>query len=686
MKNNQKIAVAFVIVITLQVCCILANATNYLVSTKTDLVNKMTAAMPGDTISVANGTYNFDLIGFVNTNGSASLAPIVLKAQTPGGVIFNGTTKFAFQITNMVLTGFVFKNGSAASSSVIKVGKGSTLPSYYCRITNNVIDNYNSDTALLQKNAWIELDGDHHRVDHNTFINKSNGTATIIVIYTPVTYPAKAVSTFNRIDSNYFKGRSYMGANEGETIRVGDAASARSDGYNIVEYNLVEDVTTSGELEIFSNKSHRNTYRYNTIRNSNGGICLRFGRYCNVYGNFILNDNATRQTAGIRIIDKGHKVFNNYLEGINGASLSSDQKRASLCIYNGNFSDSTLGSGEYFAADSCMVAFNTILNAVDGAGVVLGCVHGGTIQPKGITLANNLVKMSSGNAAYMNAANTTLTQFSEGNIYDAGSLGITSSGWQNNTLNFGTRTNGILTAPSLVQDAAINTNNYSLLLNGMDGQGQTRSSIYDVGFDELNATGSVVIKPLSSSEVGALFYLSSLPVQLLNFNITKNNTGIVLSWQVAQEINMKQYEIEQSNDGVNFSRVASIAAKGLSNTTYEYQYNQLLQPNNYFRIKMVNSDGSFQYSPIRSLKAKEIPTIKYYPNPAQNVITIELNDIADAQQQIVLMNALGNEIKRIKVTSIATNIDISKLTAGMYYLQLLNHDKIISNHPFIIAK
>ena len=662
-------------------------AANYTVSTKTDLVNRMTAALPGDTITVANGTYNFDLISFVNTNGSTSLAPIVLKAQTPGSVVFNGTTKFAFQITNMVLTGFIFKNGNAGVSSVIKVGKGSTLPSYYCRITNNVIDNYNSDTAALQKNAWIELDGDHHRVDHNTFVNKSNGTATIIVIYTPVTYPAKAVSTYNRIDSNYFKGRSYMGANEGETIRVGDAASARSDGYNMVEYNLVEDVTTSGELEIFSNKSHRNTYRYNTIRNSNGGICLRFGRYCDVYGNFILNDNPTRQVAGIRIIDKGHKVFNNYIEGVNGASLSSDQKRASICIYNGNFSDSTVGSGEYFAADSCTVAFNTIVNAVDGAGVVLGCVHGGTIQPTGVKLANNLLRMSSGNAIYMNAANTSLTQSSEGNIYDASSLGIATTGWQNNTIGFGTRTNGVLVPPSLVQDAAINTTNYVSLLGASDGQGQSRSSIYDVGFDELNGTGTIAIQPLLPTQVGATFYLSSLPVHLVNFSLQKKTNGIQLLWNVTDETNMQLYEVEYCTDGNNFTRLASIAAQGSATATYSYLHGITISSSLYYRIKMLNNDGSYAYSPIRYFNNKEALSIRLFPNPASAFLMVESNMVS-TKASLKVINSAGAVVTAINGIDFSSSntmrVDISTLKAGLYYVECITKE---AKHtfPFIIA-
>ena len=489
------------------------------------------------------------------------------------------------------------------------------------------------------------------------------------------------------IDSNYFKGRSFMGTNEGETIRVGDAASARTDGYNIVEYNLVEDVITASELEIFSNKSHRNTYRYNTIKNSNGGICLRFGRYCDVYGNFILNDNPARQVAGIRVIDKGHKVFNNYIEGVNGASLSSDQKRASICIYNGNFSDSALGSGEYFAADSSTIAFNTIVNAESGAGVVLGCVHGGTMQPKGLKLSNNLVKMATGNGIYMNSANTSLTQSSEGNIYDTSSLDVTTTGWQSNTLNFGTRTNGILTAPILVQDAAINTSSYVSLLSAVDGQGQTRSATYDVGFDELNGIGTIVIQPLLPTQVGALFYLTSLPVHLIDFSLQKKSNAIQLLWNVTDEINMKQYEVEYSNDGTNFIKLVSIIAQAKATATYTYLHGISVSSKMYYRIKMVNTDGSFVYSPIRFFNNKEEVTIKLFPNPANSVLIVESN-MSSTKANLKIINSVGIVVATINAidfsSSNRTSINISHLKPGLYHVECTTIDAKHS-FPFIIA-
>lgn len=523
-----------------------ANATVYPVSTKADLQNRMTNAMPGDTVVVANGTYNFDLILFTNNNGSATSAPIVLKAQTPSGVVFTGTTRLNFKGTGIVIDGFKFANGNAGNNAVIRFGTSSTNVSHYSRITNITIDNYNSDTAV--ENDWVGIYGTNNRVDHCTFINKFNARATVVVWYSSTTYPNPAASTYHRIDSNYFKGRGYLGENGGETIRVGDSNSSRTNGFNIIESNLFEDCRQT-EPEIISNKSDFNTYRYNTFRNSIGGLTLRHGRYCDVYGNFfVVSDATVTETYGIRAIDKGHRIFNNYIEAVNGNSGGgTSQLRAPINLYNGASTDTTLASAAsgYFAADSCIVAFNTIVNARGGGGIILGGTGGGTIQPKGIVLANNLVKMANGTALYKNPANTSLTYSSVGNMYDAPSgLGDgTATGWQNIQLTFGARENGILKAPSVVQDAANNSVDYNLLLSSLDVQGKNRAGAFDVGADELNGAGPVIRMPLLPSQVGA-------------------NTGVVTSVRnnIPQE-NFKLYP----NPGT--SKITIELKQNLSNTS-----------------------------------------------------------------------------------------------------------------------
>jgi len=666
-------------------------ATVYTVNNKTDLQNRMASAVPGDTVIVTNGTYDFGAISFTNNNGSSSAAPIVLKAETISGVVFTGSTRIQFKGNGIEINGFKFANGNAGTSAVIRFGTSSTSVSNYCRITNITIDNYNTPDSVTE-NEWVGIYGIYNRVDHCTFINKFNARATIVVWYSTTTYPNPAVSTYHRIDSNYFKQRSYMGSNGGETIRVGDSNSSRTNGFNTIEYNLFEDLTQT-EPEIISNKSNFNVYRYNTFRNSKGGLTLRHGRYCSVYGNFFLvTDNTVTNAYGIRAIDRGHKIYNNYIEAVNGnASGGTGQLRAPINLFNGLSTDTTDASAAsgYFPADSCIVAFNTIVNAKGGGGIVLGGTDGGTIQPKGIVLANNLVKMATGSALYKNPANTSLTFSSEGNIYDApAGLGVTTTGWQNAALSFGARDNGILVAPaSVVQDAAVNSSDYASLLAALDAQGQTRNNIYDVGCDELNGTGPIVNRPLTSADVGAGTG-TTLPVTLIDFIAKPLNETVMLSWSVSNEVNFKNYEVEVSSNGKDFVTIGTINAINNS-SIHNYTFHHLTPSigKNYYLLKMVNKDGSYTYSSIRVITISKDNAISIYPNPAASFINI--NNPTNKIAEINLVDASGRVCKKINTTSIDGNIyrmDIHGFTNGIYILQVRDASNNLHYKTFTIAK
>jgi len=682
-----------------------SNATNYTVSDKSTLQTRMNAAVPGDTIIVANGTYNnWGQINFTNNNGTSTSAWIVLKAQSFRGVTFTGTTYLQFAGKHILITGFRFANGSTGGSTdVIQFRNSSSVAASYCRLNNIIIDAFNSDSTGSAAgispdidNKWVSLFGTNNRVDHCTFINKFNAGATVVVWYDNTTYVTPATSTFHRIDSNYFKGRGYQGENGGESMRLGTSTTSRTNGYNTVEYNLFEDCRQV-EPEIISNKSDFNTYRYNTFKNSFGGMTMRHGRYCTIYGNFfIVNDAAATRSYGVRLIDKGHKVFNNYFEGLLGNKNSLTALRCPIITYNGlastnDTTDASKAAG-YFPADSSIIAFNTIVNCSGGAGIVLGFTDAGdnTFQPKGIVVANNLIKMTTGQAAYNDPSNTLLTYSAEGNMYNApNGLGLASStGFASNTLTFGSRANGILTPPSIVQDAATNTSNYTLLLNGLDAQGQTRSATYDIGADETNGTGTVLAYPLDSNLVGAGKPQSVVPVYLISFKALLVNKTAILSWEVANEINFKQYNLEYSNDAINFQVVATLSAKGANASTasYNYQHGNLIEGKYYYRLKMIDKDGSYNYSPVRLVTVGKTLSVNVYPNPAQHFLTVDLNGTLNPQTEIILFDATGREVKKVKATSNSVNISLDKMVAGMYHLSIIEQGNNIFYYPLMIAK
>ena len=693
------------VLLGLFVCLLISaslHAVNYTVSTKATLESRMNAARQGDTIIVANGTYNWGQINFTNTNNGPTSNWIVLKAQTNNNVIFTGSTYLQFAGTRILVTGFRFASGSVGSTSVIQFRNSASVAANYCRVNNITIDNYNSDSSANADpanpgigidNKWVSLYGANNRLDHCTFINKSNAGATVVVWYDGINgvYPGQSTSTYHRIDSNYFNGRSYLAGNGGESIRVGTGAVSRSFGYNIVEYNLFENMIQT-EPEIISNKTCFNTYRYNTFKNCRGGLTLRTARYCTVYGNFFIVDNpAVINSYGIRIIDKGHRVFNNYIEGVNGNTGSLTSLRCPIILYNGQYpTNDTLNpvnSGGYWSADSTVVAFNTIVNCKGGAGITIAHTDNNTLpyQPLGVVIANNLIKMSSGQAAYKDPLSTTATYFAEGNKYDApaGLGNIAASGFTAATLNFPTRQNGVLAPPALVQDAAVNTNNYAGLLNATDAQGQTRTGVYDIGADEINATGAVLTYPLDATLVGAGTppYII-LPLHLISFNVSYLHNETLLQWQVENEINFKQYELEYSVDGINFKTIAIIEAK--NKAAYDHKYLHTIAQNEYYRIKLIDKDGSYAYSKIVSLNTGRKLSISVYPNPAKEFIMVDLNGMIPQETAIILYNASGQAVKKIPAAKNANKIAIQHLSKGLYHLQITQKNRDTGFYPFII--
>ena len=99
----------------------IAKATKTMVSTLSSLTTTYTNAQPGDTIVVANGTYDWGEINLLNNNSTSTSSWIVVKAQSIAGVIFTGSTYIKFSGTRIRIDGFKFDERIAFSSFSIGV-------------------------------------------------------------------------------------------------------------------------------------------------------------------------------------------------------------------------------------------------------------------------------------------------------------------------------------------------------------------------------------------------------------------------------------------------------------------------------------------------------------------------------------------------------------------------------------
>ncbi len=704
---------------TLLLCLpVMMFANNITVSTKTDLINKVAAAKPGDTITVANGSYNWGQISLNNNSGKAASAWIVVQAQTLNGVVFSGGTFLQFGGYRIMVTGFKFANGNSGSDDVIqfRAGSGGNSPyAFYCRLNNITIDNYNSDTTGCQLtppaatntlNRWICFYGRHNRMDHCTFINKFNGGPTVAVIYDSSNYPVGGYSTYHLIDSNYFKGRGWQGGNEGETIRVGLGSMSNNDGFNVIEHNLIQ-YGNSTDPEIFSNKSNWNTYRYNTIKDMDGGITMRQGRNNTINGNFIIKTTTSKVRSaqyGIRLIDKGQKVYNNYIEGLDGNYNSLTASNCPIILYSGQAPGEgfTIPIPGYYSADSCIIAFNTIVNCYGGAGMVIGYNHpnkGVTApyKPQGLIIANNIISMAKGQGIIVDTSTATaavdpvngisntlpVTYLAEGNLYSATTFGFTNTnGFSSQKLTFGTRANGILPPPSLVAGTAINSLNYDSLLGSVDAFGNTRTSPFSVGAIEVNGKGGTVTYPLDSTMVGAGTPIISLPVSIVGFTGKLENNTVSLKWEVANEINIDSYVVEYSIDGSNFSSVRQLFPQ--NKLTYIFSTKLGIHQDNYYRLKITSTDGSIKFSHsilISSITQK--PNLSLYPNPVRGNMTLSASHIKP-NAQIVIVDFLGRTIKTSTIQNGMNPIKVDGFSAGSYNITIIEDGKVSSNIPFIV--
>jgi len=261
--------------------CYSALATEYYVTTSSEITSAMNGAQPGDTLTMATGVWTDAHIVFEG-NGTED-QPILLRSESPGYVILSGSSNLRIAGDYLIVDGLYFKNGYSSSGGVIEFRNGSSNLSNYCRLTNTAIENYNPANASIGY-KWVSLYGSHNRVDHCYFKGKNHIGTTLVVWFERISDPP---AHYHLIDHNYFAHRPELGENGGETIRIGTSTYSMSDSYTIVEHNYFE--YCNGEAEIISNKSCENIYRYNTFYECKGALTLRHGNRCTVYGNFFLN-------------------------------------------------------------------------------------------------------------------------------------------------------------------------------------------------------------------------------------------------------------------------------------------------------------------------------------------------------------------------------------------------------------
>ncbi len=153
-----------------------------------------------------------------------------------------------------------------------------------------------------------------------------------------------------------------------------------------------------------------------------------------------------------------------------------------------------------------------------------------------------------------------------------------------------------------------------------------------------------------------------LPLQLISFTGNKQNNNAVLQWKTTNEMNVMQYDIQRSYDGITFTTIANVPA-GRNDYTYTDTDIFINKQTVYYRLKSVELGNRITQSMVIRLKKVVDNKINVFPNPTTDKVVITgLKNMG----VIRITNAAGKVVYQQKVLAQTTTVDVSQLSAGLY--------------------
>ncbi len=175
-----------------------------------------------------------------------------------------------------------------------------------------------------------------------------------------------------------------------------------------------------------------------------------------------------------------------------------------------------------------------------------------------------------------------------------------------------------------------------------------------------------------------------LPVELVSFTAKMKKCDVLLEWVAASEENFDYYEIQRSSDGSNFSKLTTITGKGQNGGLIIYDLiDDQVTENNYYRLKMIDIDNTFEFSKVIHIKSDCIDEneMNVFPNPVgtkEGVLSIKVFSNID-EQQFIVVNMQGVIVKGLNLGMEQgwnhIRLDVSDLPVGTYFFKQLDNNR-----------
>lgn len=244
----------------------------------------------------------------------------------------------------------------------------------------------------------------------------------------------------------------------------------------------------------------------------------------------------------------------------------------------------------------------------------------------------------------------------------------------------------------IITNGAFLSANINAGSNGFTRAGNTTNPVTNTYGSFPGSAGVLITLALAPQQVNTLHPsapCTTLPVTIVSFTAAKNNGTTTLAWQVTDAVNFSSFDITYSTDGINFSALGNVPYQ-TQKDTYSFVHASATG-NIYYRLKLIDQDGSYSYSKI--ILVKEVAadnTLQLYPQPANNFMNVQVSAVRSQQTTVKIYTMEGRLVNKMNIQLNAGNnsfiIDkLSGYATGTYSMSILidgkmQYKKLIVQH------
>ena len=172
---------------------------------------------------------------------------------------------------------------------------------------------------------------------------------------------------------------------------------------------------------------------------------------------------------------------------------------------------------------------------------------------------------------------------------------------------------------------------------------------------------------------------TTLPVELIHFSARNKTNDVELTWITASETDNSHFVVERSIDGESFDPISTIYGQGtkLSTTQYKYEDKTPALGNNYYRLRQVDLDGTFEYSKKIKVVNRLEGKVRISPNPASSSSSLNITFNDEVKNlKMSIHDYSGHEVYSKSYKENVQRIDLSQLitSTGVFYVKLNLHE------------